>query len=392
MIRRVATCLTSRAIIRQRVFDFGQDTQHFFFLSPSISGGNMQCALTAEAGSYVQVMEAPPLPINVWTHVAVSLDGRQGVLYVNGQAVAVNNSVNLLPSDIAATKNYFGRSQFPADAYFNGQLDSVKINSRSLTITDIIAPIPSITQPTIGALYQAGSTLNFAGGALDYSDAPLPAAAFSWSAEFHHDGQTDLSFGPLTGVTNGSFQIPAAGPTSTNVLFRISLLVTDGNGNQQTAWTDVLPRTSLLDFATVPSGLQVLLDGQTLNCPASVVAVVGLTRSLSAPATQSSAGSNYGFVLWSDGGAATHTISVPTTGSVYTASYLQPALSLSSAGSNLVLGWPGWAGAMNLYHTTNLVPPVAWTIVTDAPVASNGSLTLAFPTTNGNRFYRLQLP
>ena len=93
----------------------------------------MQCAITAQASNYTQVIEAPPLPLNTWTHVAVALDGRQGILYVNGKAVAVNNSINLLPSDLGATKNYFGKSQFAADAYFNGQLDSVKINSRTLT-------------------------------------------------------------------------------------------------------------------------------------------------------------------------------------------------------------------------------------------------------------------
>ncbi|HXU77878.1 MAG TPA: LamG-like jellyroll fold domain-containing protein, partial [Methylomirabilota bacterium] len=144
----------------QRVFDFGQDTQHFFFLTPSTSGGLLQCALTAEAANYVQVMEAPPLPTNVWTHVAVSLDGRQGILYINGRAVTVNNSVNLLPSDVAATKNYFGKSQFIADAYFNGQLDSVKINARALSSQAITAPVPLITLPVVGALYQGGGTVD----------------------------------------------------------------------------------------------------------------------------------------------------------------------------------------------------------------------------------------
>jgi hypothetical protein len=375
----------------QRVFDFGQDTKHFFFLSPFTSDGNMQCALTAEGGSYTQVIEAPPLPTNVWTHVAVAMDGRQGILYLNGQAVAVNNSINLLPSDIAATKNYFGRSQFAADAYFNGQLDSVKINSRALAITDLTAPAPIITQPGTGSLYAGGNTISFAGKASDYSDAPLAPAAFSWSAEFHHDGQTDPGIGPFIGVTNGSLQIPTTGPVSTNVFYRINLLVTDTNGNQQAVWTDVLPRTSLLSFATVPSGLQVALDGQTLDCPTSIVAVVGLTRSLNAPSPQGFAGSNYNLVFWSDHGAATHNISVPTNGASYTASYLSPTLGLSDAGGNLVLSWPGWAGAMNLYSATNLAPAAVWTLVTNAPVSANGALTLSIPATNGNQFYRLQL-
>jgi hypothetical protein len=322
--------------------------------------------------------------------VAVALDGRQGILYLNGQAVAVNNGINLLPSDIAATKNYFGKSQFAADAYFNGQLDSVKINSRTLSITDITAPAPTITQPAIGTLYSGADIISFAGKASDYSDAPLAPAAFTWSAEFHHDGQTDPFFGLFAGVTNGSFQIPTTGPVSTNVFYRINLLVVDTNGNQQAVWADVFPRTSLLNLATVPPGLQVALDGQTLDCPTSVVTVAGLTRSLNAPSPQNFAGSNYNLVIWSDLGAATHTITVPTNGGTYTASYLAPTLGLSGAGSNLVLTWPGWAGAMSLASATNLAPPVAWTIVTNVAASSNSFMTLSIPTTNGSRFYRLQ--
>src|SRR5665213_808736 len=271
----------------QRIFDFGQDTQHFFFLSPYTSDGNMQCAITGQASNYTQVIEAPELPVNTWTHIAVAMDGRQGILYVNGQAVAVNNSVNLLPSDIGATKNYFGRSQFPADAYFNGQLDSVKINSRTLTPADITAPTVSIIQPAPGSLYSGGMNLAFAGIATDYSDALLPPAAFGWSGEFHHDGITDPFLGPWNGVTNGTMQIPTTGPASTNVYYRLYLTATDTNGNQQSTFVDVLPQLGTLNLATVPPGLQLNLDGQLMNAPTSVVAVAGMTRSLSVLSPQS---------------------------------------------------------------------------------------------------------
>jgi hypothetical protein len=52
---------------------------------------------------------------------------------LNGNAVAVNNSMNLLPADIAATKCYFGRSEFGGDPYLNAQLDSVYLNSSPLS-------------------------------------------------------------------------------------------------------------------------------------------------------------------------------------------------------------------------------------------------------------------
>ncbi len=376
----------------QRIFDFGQDTQHFFFLSPYVYDTNMQVAITAQASNYTQVIEAPEFPSNTWTHVAVALDGRQGILYLNGQAVAVNNSVNLLPSDIGATKNYFGKSQFSADPFFNGQLDSVKINSRALSPTEIFAPALSITQPTAGTLYSGGSAIAYAGVAMDYSDALLSPASYSWSGEFHHDGVTDPFFGPVSGATNGIALVPTNGPASTNVFYRIFLTVTDTNGNQQSASVDVSPRISTLNLATLPSGLQLSLDGQSLNAPTSLATVVGMTRSLNAPSPQSFAGSNYNFVVWSDGGAQAHNVIVPTNAAALTASFVQPSLIMSNLPGTLTLQWPAWAAPFSVWGTTNLTPPMVWTKITGAVATNGGNFLLNLSSTNGNGFYRLQFP
>lgn len=374
----------------QRIFDFGQDITRWVFLTPMDSSGNMQCAITTENANFVQVIEGlAALPVNTWTHVAVVFDGRQGILYTNGQVAAINNSVNLLPSDVGGTGTYFGRSQFPADPYFNGRLDSVKLNSQPLTLASLLAPAAVITQPAAGARYTGGDVITYAGNATDLSDASLPATSFAWSAEFHYDGQLDSVFGPVSGIPNGSFQIPTTGPLSTNVFYRLNLLVTDADGNQSLATADVLPRVVTLNFETVPSGLQVSLDSQPLTTPASELAVAGLTRTLAAPPTQTAAGSNYSFVVWSDGGGPSHSISVRAPGASYTASYVPPAVTFATTPTNLVLGWPSWASSMNLYFATNLSPPVAWTFFTNATAAGN---PLALPLSSNNVFYRLQLP
>src|SRR5665213_687657 len=113
------------------------------------------------------------------------MDGREGILYVNGQAVAVNNSVNLLPSDIGSANCYFGKSQWPLDPYFNGCLSSMRLNSSALSLAQIIAPIAAITQPAAGSLFGGGISLNYAGSGADCSGAALSAGAFTWSGEFH---------------------------------------------------------------------------------------------------------------------------------------------------------------------------------------------------------------
>lgn len=112
----------------QRVFDFGRDTQRYFFLTPANGVGRLQCAITGEARAYVHIIEAASPPVSQWTHVAVSLNGLEGRLYLDGRLTAVNNSVNVLPSDFAPTRNYLGKSQFPTDPYFNGRIDSARLD------------------------------------------------------------------------------------------------------------------------------------------------------------------------------------------------------------------------------------------------------------------------
>ena len=124
----------------QRVFDFGADTEHWCFFTPKNGAGQMEFAITAAASVYVQnIQGATTFPTNTWTHLAVALDGRQAQLFLNGKTIGVNNSVNLLPSDISATRAWVGRSQFAADAFFAGRVDSIKLDSRALSLVEVSA-------------------------------------------------------------------------------------------------------------------------------------------------------------------------------------------------------------------------------------------------------------
>ena len=163
--------------------------------------------------------------------------------------------------------------------------------------------------------------------------------------------------------------------------------------NPREIFLNVLPQTSQLTLTTVPSALPLSLDGQSLGTPASLTAVVGMSRQLSAPSPQTYSGTNLSFVLWSDGGAATHDILVPSTNAVFTASYLRPNIGIASGGAGIVsLSWPQWASGLALYSATNLTPPVNWSPVTGTLANSNGIVTLSVPLTNVSCFYRLQQP
>ncbi len=203
----------------------------------------------------------------------------------------------------------------------SNQFGSVTSTSATLTVTNNTAPVATITAPASGTLYNAGQTISYSGTGTDAEDGTLPANAFTWEVVFHHDTHTHPFMAPTSGATSGSFTIPQQGETATNVFYRIHLTVRDSAGVSHTTTRDILPRTSTLNLATSPAGLQVTLDGSPVTTPTSVASVVGMQRTLGAVSPQTSGGTTYVFGSWSDGGAASHVITTPATSTTYTATY-----------------------------------------------------------------------
>ena len=139
--------------------------------------------------------------------------------------------------------------------------------------------------------------------------------------DFHHDTHSHPFIAATTGAQSGSFTIPTTGETSANVWYRICLTVRDSAGLTHTTQRDIFPRKVVLTLATNPAGLQVKLDGQPVATPLSFDAVVGMVRTIEATTPQSSGPTTYTFASWSDGGAASHSISTPATNTTYTAAY-----------------------------------------------------------------------
>ena len=190
-----------------------------------------------------------------------------------------------------------------------------------LTVTSNRAPTASITTPAAGTLYSGGSVIAFSGSGTDPEDGTLPASAFTWRVDFHHDTHTHPFMASTSGSQSGSFTVPTSGETAVNVWYRIYLTVRDSAGVTHTAQRDVMPRTVTLTMATSPAGLQVKLDGTTITTPASFQAVAGIVRAIEAPSPQASSGGSQEFVSWSDGGAAAHNISTPAANTTYTATF-----------------------------------------------------------------------
>ena len=183
------------------------------------------------------------------------------------------------------------------------------------------APTATITTPAAGTTYAAGTTVSFSGTGTDPQDGTLPASAFTWEVVFHHDTHTHPFFPPTSGITSGSVMIPNRGEVATNVFYRFHLTVRDSSGLTHTVTRDITPRVATVSLQSNPTGLGLLLDGTPVTAPVSVANVVGMIRSIGAPSPQTLAGTQYTFASWSDGGAATHEITVPATNTTFTATY-----------------------------------------------------------------------
>ena len=125
-----------------RIFDFGNSTTVNMFLTPQNGAdGGLRFAITTSGGGSAeqQINTGTALSMSVSYHVAVTLKGNTGILYVNGVAAGTNSAMTLRPSSLGSTaNNYIGRSQYP-DPYFNGAIDEFRIYSDGLSAAEIAA-------------------------------------------------------------------------------------------------------------------------------------------------------------------------------------------------------------------------------------------------------------
>ncbi|MEM7353032.1 MAG: LamG-like jellyroll fold domain-containing protein, partial [Acidobacteriota bacterium] len=77
-------------------------------------------------GSTTKNLGVKTLQLNQWTHVAATIDkSHKTILYKDGEPVL--DGTTWLPRSVNRTKCYIGRSNWPTDAYFQGQMAEVRI-------------------------------------------------------------------------------------------------------------------------------------------------------------------------------------------------------------------------------------------------------------------------
>jgi putative hemolysin len=121
----------------QRIFDLGNDTSHYLFLTPSSGGGTLRFAINNGSGE--QIVESGALTSGSWQHVCVTVNGATAKLYKDGALAATATNFSIAPASFNPVFNYLGKSQFPANPLFKGALDDVLFADYSLSAAQVAA-------------------------------------------------------------------------------------------------------------------------------------------------------------------------------------------------------------------------------------------------------------
>ena len=251
---------------------------------------NQAPAITAQPSS-VSAFDGQPATFRVSVSGAMPLTyqwQRNGVAIPN--ATGLTYSVPSVSSAVAGNYTLLITNDFG------------DVVSNTVTLTSLgynASPVAHILSPTTHTRYQAGTTVSFSATATDAEDGVLPASAFSWRVDFHHN--THRHDGPpiAIGLKEGSFNIPNQGETATDVWYRLILTVTDASGLGSKDSVDLDPVLGVFTLKTSPPGLQVTFDGVPAVTPVSQSYVAGMRVNISTPGIQTQNGTSFKLANWS---------------------------------------------------------------------------------------------
>ena len=195
----------------------------------------------------------------------------------------------------------------------------------------VVGQSPPTASITVPATYNAGDTVSFSGTATDPVDGTLPGYDYTWQVDFVSNGVVQPSYtdevghpvyGPVTGSTSGSFQIPTDATQTPSSFYRITLTVTDSLGLQTVVTKDIHPNVTNWSVDSNVPGVGYSVDGTWHTGSFSTQDVVGVQHVLTGmPLAQVIGGTRYRFAGWADGSALTDSFTAGSSPASFTANY-----------------------------------------------------------------------
>lgn len=121
----------------QRIFDFGRSTDNYLFLTNS-NGSRLRYEICKD-GTKQGLNATKTLSKDTWTHVVLTTGKGGTKIYLDGVLNASSDAVTLVPSDIAPTMCFLGRSMFDADPLLKGCLGDVCLYNYVMQEDDVKA-------------------------------------------------------------------------------------------------------------------------------------------------------------------------------------------------------------------------------------------------------------
>lgn len=316
-----------------RLIDFanGPDNGNVYLALTFGTSGNPLAGVFTNTGTPT-LLATNTLPLAQWAHLALSLNGTNATMYINGNVVATG--ILNIPPNISRGSNYIGRSNYSPDGYANAAFQEIRIWNVARTKADIVSTMNRQLRGDESGLVaywrcnqSSGTTLtNYSSAGSLYNGTLIGAATFTNSS-------APINIQCAIGTTN-LFEGPAAGSDT----------VTLGVTPVGAAWTSTANAAWLT--ATVPSGngsANVLFSFATNSGPTRTGTLTLATSTTNFTVTVTQAGSNYvasprPFTVLCDDPYASG-VAVDKSGNVYFANFYQGFVSewTPAGGASVVL-------------------------------------------------------
>ena len=273
----------------QRIFDFGDDTSHYLFLTPSSGSGTLRFAINNGSGE--QTLETTALPSGQWVHVCFTLSGGTGKIYTNGALAASSSGFTITPASFTPQFNFLGKSQFSTDPLFHGALDEVQVNDYALTaaqVASLLTNSPPAFSTNLIVRPSASEAVAYSNNIIGLATDPDAGDTLTYGKTFGPAWLSVSTNGILTGTPGAAdagtnyFTVRATDAAGASAFSLVAIYVsviatngvwiTDGDGlwSTYTNWSN----------GAVGNGIGQTADFSTINITANRTVMLDSKRSL----------------------------------------------------------------------------------------------------------------